>query len=92
MLTYSQMTVLQQHLTTGVVKQSEQTDMELTYDLVFQGLLQQVGAARMWVVTKKGAELALRNRLGWKIVTAVSNVLALSTKRRDSVFYALCKF
>lgn len=92
MLTYSQMQVLQQHLTNGVVKQSEQTDLELTYDLVYQGLLQQVGAAKMWVVTKKGAELALRNRLGWKIITSLSNVLALSTKRRDSLFYTLCKF
>lgn len=92
MLTYDQMSVLMQHLTNGVLKASEQPNQDITYDLVQMGLLQQVGAVKMWVVTKAGAEMALRNRLTWKLMNLVTALLRLSDDKRDRLFYSVCKF
>ena len=92
MLTYDQMSVLMQHLTNGVLKASDQTDLNTTYTLVGMGLLQQVGAVKMWVVTKAGAEMALRNRLTWKLMNAATALFRLSDDKRDRLFYNVCKF
>lgn len=92
MLTYRQMDVLMQHLRNGVQKASDQVDLDITYDLVSRGLLQQLGAVKMWVLTKEGSDMTLRNLFGWKLTTALSSLLNLSTEKRDWLFYALCKF